>query len=212
MAHQNSQQVLNEWQSQQIAQSTTTLRALNRLAGFELQLVLSPHASRKSYQQAREAFTRLAIQIHGTVEFRQEVLAADPERTPDAAFVFCCPSCGQKKPPAEPDEQQLESVNTLKLDPEHHQEVEALLELGQRVLEFAAMHESVRKFCKPAFFRALERLNNALRKQRRQLRQVYPARAASVRFIADTCFSCHRPMAEAMRDYPIPAPDLPAGP
>ncbi|HEV2730291.1 MAG TPA: hypothetical protein VGV15_09690, partial [Terriglobales bacterium] len=77
MPYQSSQQVLNEWQSLQIAKSITTLRTLNRYVAFELQLVLSPYASRKSYQQAGEAFTLLAIQINSRIEFLEDVLAPD---------------------------------------------------------------------------------------------------------------------------------------
>src|SRR6266576_518641 len=70
--------VLNEWQSQQIAKSITTLRTLNRRAAFELQLALSPYAYHKSYQQAGETCALLAIQINSKIEFLEDVLAPDP--------------------------------------------------------------------------------------------------------------------------------------
>jgi len=98
-------------------------------------------------------------------------------------FALVCPDCAEKNPLAEPD------GNDLTLDPEYHQEVESLLELGQRVLDFAVARQRVGKFYPAAFFSALKRLIDAIRRQRQQLRQLYSVPAGKVRFIVDSCFS-----------------------
>jgi hypothetical protein len=203
---------LNEWQLQQLTNTDAALRQMNHGAELELLRIADGRASRNEYRRAGEAFAVLAIEINSTVNFRNEALSPDPVMAPGVAIIVHRPGCPKRKEFTDADEQQLDPGHSVEVvDPEHHEEVDALLELVQRVSELVFDRYKVRKVCSTIFFIKLSRLQRAMQRQRRQLRELYSGPAAKTQFLTCDCSSCARPLEEILRDYPIPQPDLPKG-
>jgi hypothetical protein len=186
MTKRDSTRHLNEWQWQQMAITTATLRAMNARAELELRRVQDRFTNRNDYREAGEMFAVLAVQINSTVSYREEVLTPNPATEPDIYLrvVFVDPldkdlSTKSKKPEAD---READRENALQVDPEHCQEVDELLEMGQRVSERVLARYKAQKVCSKYFFNQLSRLRNALQRQRRQLLQLYPPSDWSSRF------------------------------
>jgi predicted exporter len=71
----------------------------------------------------------------------------------------------------------------LKVDPQHRQQVDGLLELAQRVSERAFARYSAQKVCSRSLLTQLSCLMKAVQRQRRHLRQIAGAPVVRYEFV-----------------------------
>jgi hypothetical protein len=201
MAYQNGTRYLSEWQWQQLVITTACLRDMNRQAELQLRNIEHSFATSNDYRQAAELYAVLGIEINATIDFREEVLAPDPRTAPNVTIRISCRDCHPKPP----DERLPEAGVVLKIDPEHRLEVDALLELAQRVSELVLARHNAHRVCSKSFFTHLSCLRKAMLRQSRHLRQLDPGPTPKVQCLIDPC-SCGRSTEESTGDQNLTSP------
>ena len=198
---------LNDWQVQQLLRSNGTLKELNCQAGRLLRKLGKPPVSRDTYRCLGKRCVAVATGINSNLSFRKEVLTPDPARPPDVRFILMCPGCVHK-PDAVADEKGIHTADLLSDGSRHLDDLADLLVLGQNVMNTLLVRDKRRCNSSRPPFSEVKQLNDALLRQRREARRTYSWPSGNIQFLGDVCGGCGRPMAEAMRDYPVPAPEV----
>jgi hypothetical protein len=195
---------LSAWQVQQLLESTSTLCEYNRRARKLLQRLPIPSAMNRFGERCGG----LAIAIESSLAFRKELLSPDPARPTPVVFQLVCTGCSGNAPPT------LNREDDTAADTQGHfahlEEIEALVVRGQDLMPKLLRRCDRRRTGSIGAVAGLKRLNKALLQQRCELRRMHSWPSGKPRFVSDVCGVCARPMAEAMQDYPVPAPDAPS--
>jgi hypothetical protein len=192
--------LFTQWQLQQIKNTNRKLRDLNRDAFRELQRVGYPGLTTARCRVAGHSLRIVALRMISALEFLQHMLIADQEQQTirvRVRFVTPCDCCEGNRQLTRSDDDEANSREALKQDPDLQTEIDNLLGLAHRTEELVlARHKSRGSALPLAFLVGMSRLKCAVLQQQQQLRAMglQPGPAIEVEFDhgPEICPSCHK--------------------
>ena len=192
--------VFTQWQLQQIKNTNRKLRELNRDAFRELQRIGYPGLTTARYRVAGHSLRIVALRMISALEFLQHILIADREQQRirlRVIYVTPCDCRDRNRPLTRSDDDEANSPEALKQDPELQREIDNLLDLAPRTEELVlARHKSRSSALPLAFLVGMSRLKCAVLQQQQQWRAMglQPAPAVEVEYDhgPEICPSCHK--------------------
>ena len=192
--------LFTQWQLQQIKNTNRKLRELNRDAFRELQRVGYPGLTTARYRVAGHSLRIVALRMISALGFLQHILTADREQQSirlRVRFVTPCDCREGNRQLTRSDDDEANSREALKQDPELQTEIDYLLRLAHRTEELVLARCKSRGSALPlAFLVGMSRLKCAVLQQQRQLRAMGLQSAPLIELEFDRgpeiCPSCHK--------------------
>ncbi len=134
--------LFTQWQLQQIENTNRKLRALNRDAFRELQRIGYPGVTTARYRVAGHSLRIVALRMISALGFLQHILTADREQQSirlRVRFVTPC-DCEGNRQLTRSDDDEANSREALKQDPELQTEIDNLLGLAHRSSSLHRIH------------------------------------------------------------------------
>jgi len=185
-------------QSEQLRNTQATLRKLNRSALDQLRRI---GYSAFTYSEAAKSLAVVATLMNSVLQVREQIISDASEQGPRLIQVVLgtyCESCNNKPHPLnEPDDHQADFAEPLKQDPAWWAEIDGMLELAPRKAELLFARRMAQGTLPRALSTALNRLTNALLRQRRHLQELVPKQEAKIEVLEEfgTCTVCGKPPA-----------------